>query len=130
MVKKDSGEIKACAILSYILIGIIWFFVDNKMRKNKLCKFHAQQGAVFLIFYFIWGIAVSMVLSLFKGLFALIHYSGSILGLSLFGTIIILIGFVAWAIPLTLLIMGMVNAANEKNKKLPVIGKYGKKFKF
>jgi uncharacterized membrane protein len=130
MVKKDKGEIKACAILSYVLFGIIWFFVDDKMRKNKFCRFHAQQGAVFLIFYILWGIAVTIFISIFNGLAALAAYSGTFLALGLFGSVIALLGFVAWIIPLVLLVIGMVNAANNKTKELPIIGKYGKKFKF
>ena len=128
MAKKDNG--KVCSILSYVLVGIIWFFVDNKMRRNKSCKFHAQQGAVFLIFYIIWGIVVSIILGVLRGILALVYYSGSAVGMGLFGTVIALVGFIAWVVPLILLVIGMVNAANNKNKNLPIIGRFAKKLKF
>ena len=59
---KSSGKAsveneKVCAILSYLLIGIIWYFADEKMKKSNFAKFHVKQGIVL----FIAGIIVSIV---------------------------------------------------------------------
>ncbi len=134
MKKKDSKATKddnvvVCSILSYLLIGIIWFFVDEKLRKEKLCRFHAQQGAIFLIFYLIWGIAFSVIIGFFNLFLFFITYTGNIV-LGVFTPIITVFGLLAWTVPLILLIMGIINAANKKMKELPIIGKYGNKFKF
>ena len=35
---------KLCAALSYLLIGIIWYFADEKMKSSSFAKFHFQLG--------------------------------------------------------------------------------------
>jgi hypothetical protein len=36
----------AVSILAYLLIGIIWYFVDEDAKKDEFVKFHVQQGIV------------------------------------------------------------------------------------
>jgi len=43
---KDVEQGKACAILAYFFVGIIWFFVDEKLKKNEFAKFHAKQAMI------------------------------------------------------------------------------------
>ncbi len=108
MVKKgkEIGNEKLCAILSYILIGIIWYFVDEKMKKSKFAKFHAKQGLVL----FIADLIVYVVV--------IIPFIGWI------------IAQILWLVILILLIIGIVNAANNKEKELPIIGSFASNFKF
>ena len=97
---------KMCAILAYLLVGIIWYFVDEKMQKNKLANFHVKQALVLA--------AASLV--------------GNAL---LFATIVFF-----WLIPLfqiailVFVVMGIINANNEEEKELPVIGRFAKKLTF
>ena len=98
---------KICAILAYLLVGIIWYFVDEKLKKDAFVKFHVKQGLVLLI----TGVVVSIVL-----------------------TIIPIIGWIllpiAQLIMLVLAILGIINAANGKKAEVPLIGQFGKKFKW
>lgn len=102
----DAGNEKACAILSYILIGIIWYFVDEKMKKNEFVKYHVKQGLVLLIVAIIFSAIASIPFIGFA------------------------IGWILWLIEVVLMIIGMINAANNQEKELPVIGKFAEKFSF
>ena len=99
-------EGKTCAILAYLLLGIIWYFVDEKMKKNDFAKFHVKQAMVLLIVSLVGSLALGMTFVL------------------------------SWLIPLyqllifILLVIGMYNAFNSEKKELPFIGKFGEKFKF
>ncbi|MBS3110438.1 DUF4870 domain-containing protein [Candidatus Woesearchaeota archaeon] len=106
---KDSNS-QLCAILSYLLIGIIWYFADEKMKKDSYAKYHVKQAVVLLIFSIIWGVALSifsMALILLWPLWMLLNY-----------------------VPLILVIIGILNAVNSKEKELPVIGGYASKLTF
>jgi len=103
-------EGKLCAILAYLLVGIIWYFVDENMKKNEFAKFHAKQGLVLLIV----SIAVSIA-NTFLWIIPIIGW--------LVITVLNIAIFILW-------ILGIINAANGKQKELPVIGHFGKKFTF
>ena len=47
MAKSENG--KLCAIIAYLLLGIIWYFVDEKVKKDKFAQFHVKQAIVFLV---------------------------------------------------------------------------------
>jgi len=120
----SSGQVSegmACAILSYILIGVIWFFADNKMRKNKYAEFHAKQGLVLLIASIIFSIAYGIVFAILAALLIFIPVAGMI--------IIWVLSLLFW-LPTIWVIIGIVYAATGKQNKLPVIGKFAEKFKF
>ncbi|MEM4336637.1 MAG: hypothetical protein QXG86_01385 [Candidatus Woesearchaeota archaeon] len=108
MSEKEIEEGKVCAILSYLLIGIIWYFADEKMKNNSFARFHAQQGLVLLIS----GVAVSII-----------------------ATILFRVPFTNWIIILlelclfVLWLLGIINAATGKKNALPVIGSFGEKLK-
>ena len=100
---KNDNE-KICAMLSYVLLGIIWYFVDENLKKSKFAQFHVKQAIVLLVL----SISVSVV----GGLLPVID------------SIVILVGnlfiFVLW-------VMGIYYAATDKKKELPVIGQYAAK---
>lgn len=101
---------KICAVLSYILIGLIWYLVDESVKKNAFAKYHVKQGLVLLIFAIIvWIVDAILMFIPVIGWLAIV-----ILELLL----------------LVLVIIGIVNAINDKQAELPVIGKYANKFKF
>lgn len=107
---KDVEEGKACAALSYLLVGVIWYFADEKMRKNAFAGFHARQGLVFLI---VW-VGVSI--------FAWILYWIPVIGW--------ILNWLLWLSLFVLFVLGIVNAVNGETKELPVIGSWAKAFKF
>ena len=103
--KNDNS--KVCAILSYLLIGVVWYFVDDTLKKDDFAKFHVKQSLVLLIANVLAN-AILMVLP--------------VLGW-------ILIPFLNLFI-IVLAIKGMITAINGEKKELPYIGKYASKLKF
>ena len=114
---------KICAILSYLLIGIVWYFVDEKMKKSSLAKYHVKQGLVLLIASIIYSLILSVILRIL--LLPFYITGGMIGGFGLIG-LFSLLNYV----PLIWTIIGIVNAANDKEKPLPLIGKWSEKFSF
>lgn len=106
MAKDDDG--KLCAFLAYLLVGIIWYFADEKMKKNKFANFHVKQGMILLF--------TSILINVIGGLIPIIGW------------------FIIWPVGgvlvLVLWILGIVNVANGKQKKLPIIGGFAKKLTF
>jgi uncharacterized membrane protein len=95
-----------CAALSYLLVGVIWYFLDEKMKRDDFVKFHVKQGLVLLI---------------------------SILALQVLSTLMILLTFLWFVIGLFLLIIGLIGvvyALENKEKPMPILGKYAKNFTF
>ena len=120
MAKNEIEEGKICAALSYILIGIIWYFVDEEMKKNKYVKFHVKQGIILIIFSVIVAIANAILASIITVL-SYVTFGGA--------AVLLFIPTIVGLIPLVLMIIGMVYAIQGKEKVLPVIGKFGKNFK-
>ena len=116
--KGDSGNNKLCAILSYILIGVIWYFVDEKMKKDDFVKFHVKQGIILLIFCVIWSIILHILFGFF--------FFGFWYGMSFMWGIWYLLSYV----PLIFVVLGILNALGDKEKGLPVIGQYAKNLTF
>lgn len=102
---------KVQSILSYL--GILWLiaFFAGKEQRNYLSKYHLKQGLGLLIIAVIFNIAVGVVLAIIPSL-------ATVLGLC---SIVFLI----------LMVLGIITAANEVNKPLPIIGKFFEdKFEF
>jgi len=98
---------KLVAILAYLLVGIVWFFADENLKKDENAKFHVKQALVLLIV----SIGGSIVLSLIPIIsWILLPFFG--LGTCALG------------------IIGIINAANGHRKELPFIGAYARKLKF
>jgi uncharacterized membrane protein len=112
--KNDSDNSKTCAWLAYLLIGIIWYYADENMRKDNYVKFHVKQALVLLIFSIAWSILLGIL--------------GSILFIGFIGLwpIFMILSYV----PLVFCILGIINAVNTKEKSLPVIGGFAKNLTF
>ena len=97
---------KICAILSYLLVGIVWFFADESMRKDEFVKYHVKQALGLIILSFVGSalLMVSMVLVWLMPLFQLVVF--------------------------VLAIIGIINAAQGRQKPLPIIGSFSAKFNF
>ncbi|MBN1792924.1 hypothetical protein JW826_04550 [Candidatus Woesearchaeota archaeon] len=101
-----SGNDVACAVLSYLLVGIIWYFADASMKGNAFVKRHVRQGIVLLV---LW-IAVVMVLS----------------AIPLLGWVLIPIAQILFLI---LWVIGIIHAATKKDEPMPVLGTLADKIK-
>lgn len=113
MGKHENG--KTCAILAYILVGIIWYFADEKMKKDDFARFHVKQG----LFLLIVSIAISIIIMLFTGILSFIPLIGWIFSAFL-GLIVYIALFVLW-------LLGIINAVQGKKKEVPIIGSYAEK---
>lgn len=98
----------AMAVVAYIL-----FFIPllTSAKNDPFVKFHVKQGLVL----FLTGIAVGIVnqIIFYQFWFAL--------------------GAISWLLNLGLLVLfviGVINAVNGKEEKLPLIGQFADKFKF
>ncbi len=108
MKKTNIENEKLCAMLSYLLIGIIWHFADENMKKSSFAHYHAKQGIVFLI--------TGIILSAVAGA---IPFIGWFILAPLFNLAMVI-----------LLVVGILNAAQGKEKELPLIGSFARKFNF
>ena len=104
----DNGVI--CAVLSYFLIGIIWFFVDEKMKRNNFVKFHVKQSLVLLV--------LSVCLMIVSMVLAIIPILGWAISLILNICLLVL-----W-------VLGLVYALQGKSQAVPVVGHFADKFNF
>lgn len=105
MAKNETAKI--CAILSYFLLGIIWYYADDKMRKNKLAGHHAKQALVLFIAYVIYQVAFGLLTLITLGLFALVGWIGFVL-------------FFAWWV------LGIYYAFTDQKEELFWIGQFAK----
>ena len=122
--KSGSGDIddgKVCAVLAYFLVGIIWFFVDDKMKKNNFVKHHVKQAIVLMIVSIVYSIVLSILLGIL--VFPLM-FLGAV------GMIVMGVFSLLYWIPPIIGIFGIVHAVQGNTKDLPVIGKFAKKLKF
>ena len=109
-VKQDNSRL--CAILSYFIVGIIWFFADDKLRGNNSLKFHVKQALNLLIVCVVISVAMKIIM------FGVLFFA--ILFLPLY-YIISLTLFILW-------ILGIINAAADKEKPIPLVGKFADKY--
>lgn len=109
--KGNADEDKIFAFLCYLItiIGVV-IVLATKSERSQFSIYHAKQGLVLFIAWIITWI-IGLVL-------AFIPVIGWI------------INIVLWIAMLLLWILGIVNSLTGKMKPLPVIGKFGEKFKF
>jgi uncharacterized membrane protein len=93
------------AVLAYLGILIIVPFLTDA-KNDPFVKYHLKQGLVLIIFE---------VITWFVEVIPFIGY---------------MIGWLLWLATLVLIIIGIMNAAQNKEQELPVIGQYAKNFNF
>lgn len=97
---------KTISIVAYItIIGWVIAYLQYKQReqKNELVSYHLSQGLGVFIFAVVLNIILTIVISVVPSL----------------GSILVLAGL----LPIVFLIFGIITAANEARKPVPVIGK-------
>jgi uncharacterized membrane protein len=109
----DAGEVeknKVLAIVGYIFPILFFIPLVTEAKNSLYAKFHANQQLLLLIFGFAGGIGVGII----SAVLAFIPVMGPLM--------IMLLMPVFWFVCFALMIMGIINAANGSQKKLPVIG--------
>jgi len=102
---------KLQSILSYL--GILWLvaFFAGKEERNDLSRYHLKQGLELFVVAIIYNIILGIALAILPSLAAILGMVG--------------IAF------LVLMVLGIITAANEVKKPLPLIGKlFEDKFDF
>lgn len=101
------------AMIAYItLIGWIIAYVKRNDQKSSLVNYHLEQALGLIIASIAWGVVLGIVIS--------------ILPASLAGILSI-----AGALPLVFMVFGIINANNNAQQPIPVIGKmFENKFVF
>ena len=97
---EDIENNKVMAILAYI--SILFLIPLFAAKESKYARFHTNQGIILFI--------VSFVLGFITGFIGLIPFIGMLIS-----TVVNIVTFI-------LMVIGIVNAATGKAKKLPVIG--------
>jgi uncharacterized membrane protein len=116
MTKNDTAKI--CAVLLYVfpIVGIIWYLVDEDMKKNLFAKYHLKQA----LMLFIVGL-------IFSAVYTVIYIILSVITLGIFA----LIGWIGYFLPFIWVIQGLIYSIKEEKKPLWVIGDFAlKTFKF
>ncbi|MEC5144345.1 DUF4870 domain-containing protein [Chitinophaga sp. 212800010-3] len=92
---------KTVSIVSYItLIGWLIAYFSGKEKADDFAKYHLRQGLGLIIFSFVLGFTLQILMSV-THIFALSYIS---------------------FISIFLLIIGIINASNGARKPLPIIG--------
>ncbi|MGI6269813.1 MAG: zinc-ribbon domain-containing protein [Candidatus Howiella sp.] len=115
----DPADIAANKGLCVTAYFWILFFLPMVIRpESKYCRFHSNQGLLFLIF----SGAVSIVRELLAFVLRLVFRS--VFGLGWLHSLLSgLLGFAAGALILGMMVIGIYHALNGKTEGLPVIGK-------
>jgi len=111
--ENDIEKNKGMAVIAYILFFIPLLTGDYK--KSPFVKFHTNQGTILFIFSIALGLGTNILLAILRALMFNI-YTWGILGIF---TIII---NALWIVPTVLMIIGIINAVNNRTKSLPLIG--------
>lgn len=95
---------KTLSIVSYItIIGWLIAYFSGKDTADSLLKYHLKQSLGLFIVNLIFSVALIIVATVFP-----------------FLSFLSIVGYAFWA----LIIIGIINANNEKEKPIPVIGKF------
>ena len=114
---KNNNE-KIISALSYVLIGLIWYLIEQeKFKKNNNVKFHVKQGLNLLIISVVGNIIINLI-------FAILTF----ITLGLFGILWGIVSFIFSIFVLFLIIIGILNVINQEEKELPIIGEYANKY--
>ncbi|TXD82094.1 hypothetical protein ESY86_15610 [Subsaximicrobium wynnwilliamsii] len=96
-----TSEGKTIAIIAYLtIIGLIIAYVMNNEKKNAFAKYHIIQSL---------GIALTAIALSIVGLIPILGWIINLIG--------ILVLLYMW-------IMGLINAINEKQQPVPILGKH------
>lgn len=96
----NDAQNKALAIIGYIVPVLFFIPLVTDAKNNAFAKFHANQQLNLLLFW------------------VALHVIGIV---PILGWFIYMIGMI---VGLVLIILGVINAANNRQKELPLIGKY------
>ena len=117
----QNKNIKTYSILSYI--GILWIIgLFVKEKNDKTLKFHVGQGMLLSVLGVVGRVAIRIISSIIVNVGELVF--GDNILFFLISIMIIILSLAFSVSILVLMIIGIVNASNNKEEALPVVGKY------
>ena len=119
---KNIENEKLVSILSYIIVGMIWYAVDENIRKSKLATFHVKQALNLLIIALVLSVVTSIIWVIIF-ILAFIPGIGWILG-GIFGVLAFIVNIAV----LVFWIFGLVYSINGVQKEIPIIGRFAEKY--
>lgn len=128
MAEKQKGpeNEKLVAALSYIIVGMIWYAVDEEMKKSELAKYHVKQALNLLI--------ISVGVNIIMGILGFLGMLLTII-LAMLGPMGMIVGVVGWIIftvigvaLFILWLIGLIYAINGQKKPVPLVGKLADKY--
>lgn len=125
MTKPKIKNEQLAAVLSYFLIGIIWYAVDKNIRKSNFVKFHVKQSLNLTL------ISIIANLSAYTLLLAFIAFPVNLppmTAIILMITITIITGIISPIFFAVLSIIGFLNVLKQKQKNIPIIGVLAEKY--
>lgn len=102
---------KVQSILSYI--GILWLiaYFAGKSQRNDFSTYHLKQGLGLLLFSVLFGVIMNLVAILSASIAGILAYVGVVFFI--------------------VMVIGIINAANDVKKPLPLVGElFDKQFPF
>ncbi|NTV23456.1 MAG: hypothetical protein HGA85_03715 [Nanoarchaeota archaeon] len=116
---------KFCCILAWFFpFGLLWWYLDENMKKNRHVKFQVKQSLTLVAFFIVYSF-VSLIATQVTGILTIIPVLGQMIQLAV-GFVLLVIGlalFALWAI-------GLITIIQEKEQELFLIGKYAVWFRF
>ena len=106
---EKNGKLLLVALWLIWPVGLIWYLVSEKMKKDDFVKFHFKQWLLVIIVAFVGNIVAGLLTFI-------------LIGALLFPVIGVL--------TLVLFIQAMIFILQEKKQDLWLIGKYAEKFDF
>jgi len=103
MSKNKLENEKLIAGLAYILVGIIWYFIDDKIKQSDFTKFHVKQALNLIIFSILINTSIQILNFITFKIFTIIEWIIEIIFLILF-------------------IVAIVNVINYEKKPVLIIG--------
>jgi len=109
----DAEANKGMAVLAYILFFVPLLTGDYK--KSPFVKYHTNQGTIL----FIASVALGVVINILTAIFRAVFWNWFTWGI--YGILSTMLNAL-WIVPTVLMILGIVNVVNGKEKPLPIIG--------
>lgn len=117
-----AGDTKIFKIVSYL--GILWILgIFCGSKNDSKVRFHVGQGIILTLGFVAVSIVSGILSAIIFATCAQVSFLGVNLGLNMVGTVLLaLINIACYGAYIFYVVLGIINAAKDQEKKLPLIG--------
>ena len=117
-----AGDTKIFKIVSYL--GILWILgIFCGSKNDSKVRFHVGQGIILTLGFVAVSIVSGILSAIIVATCATTSFFGVNLGLNLVGIVLIsIVNIACYGAYIFYVVLGIINAAKDKEKKLPLIG--------